>query len=475
MAPNKQQFLEKLEPFFNKINRFRIGLLRTRKYIEDTFASVCDNTLTRVFAWALSFLFIIFIVICFLNYSNSNPVSLYIKICFGFIVGLLYLILILLFGGFLKESLYSLIVPKDSDHDPETNKNAHILTVGITLCMTVMVVLLIFDYFQHSKVNSVGQPVATEYQNSPSKHDTAPQKQESPTTEIPVFLGTYGDFFGGVVNPVLTFGTLIALAITVLMQRLQLRDARSENKKNSLHAQKQAFESTFFNLLTLHTENVKNLRFDEDDSSGKKAAEGRTVFALVLHDLAKDGEDADSRLAHYLTLQKDQNDILGHYFRHLYQILNHIDKFEASMTSDETYMFQKRYANILRAQLSSHELVLLVFNCTEGMVDKGRFRKLVVRYEFLEHLPATLGENGVPCVSELGPSAEKLFLHYFPDFGESSRNPYGAFGKNEIFIDYIKVQQAEAKKIAKAKLDAARAARDATPASPVDSPGPVVD
>lgn len=49
------------------------------------------------------------------------------------------------------------------------------------------------------------------------------------------YLGTFGDFFGSVVNPILTFGTLVALAITILMQRVQLREAREDAKDSGAH------------------------------------------------------------------------------------------------------------------------------------------------------------------------------------------------------------------------------------------------
>lgn len=465
MESNKKSALKKLNLFFVKKKEDLKGSLPDRQDINKAVASARDSTLLRVLIWSFLFFFIIAFVVGFRSYANSNPEYLSIQaVVFG-AATILYLLLIFPFYEFLSSMLYELVVPKESKYDSETDRNTGFLTIGIILCMTVMIFLLMFDYFQHSKaVAGIGKPLVTEIQNNPSEQAPVPQKQESPVLEIPVFLGTYGDFFGGVVNPVLTFGTLIALAITILMQRLQLRDARNETKENSLHAQQQAFESTFFNLLTLHTENVKNLRFDDDDLSGQKASEGRAVFALVLNYLAINCHYADNRLAGYRLLQKNRNDIFGHYFRHLYQILNQIENFKASMTLDEKYIFQKRYANILRAQLSSHELVLLLLNCTKKTVDEGRFRDLVVKYEFLEHLPATKGEDGVPSVPELGLSGGKIFLDYFPNVWEIKRHPHGAFGKNEVFKGYIEAKQAAD----------AKAALDAMHTSPADSPGPVI-
>lgn len=463
MEKNKKSFLEKIKVFFEKNKEKIKGSFPNRHDIKNAAASTRDNTLLRILIWSFLFFSIIALVVFFRSYANSNPEYLSIQAFFYSGATIFYLLLVFYFYEYLSDKLYALIVPKESKYDSETERNAGFLSVGIILCMTVMIFLLIFDYFQHSKVFGVTTPLVTEIQNNPEQ-SRIPQIHESPALEIPVFLGTYGDFFGGVVNPVLTFGTLIALAITILMQRLQLRDARHETKENLLHAQQQAFESTFFNLLALHTENVKNLRF-EDDLSGKKLSEGRSVFASVLNHLAKDFEYAETRLIQYRLFQKNKNDILGHYFRNVYQILNHIENFKASMTLREKYIFQKRYANILRAQLSSHELVLLLLNCTKETVDDGRFRNLVVKYEFLEHLTATKGKDGVPFVHELGLSAEKIFLDYFPKDWEMKRNPHGAFGKNEVFKQYIEAKQA---------ADTEQAL-NAMPSAPAESPRRVIE
>lgn len=455
MKSTKNPTSEKIKLFFDD----------KKQDIIEAIYEVRDSNLLRILIWSLLFFLVIAFVIIFRSYANSNPKYLRIQ-GFAFAIAIyFYILLIFPFYKFLNSKLYGLIVPKESKFDSETYRNTGFLTIGIILCMTAMIFLLIFDYFQHSKeVPGIEPPLVTEIQKNSSEHRPVPKMQEPPAPETPVFLGTYGDFFGGVVNPVLTFGTLIALAITILMQRLQLRDARNETKENSLHAQQQAFESTFFNLLSLHTENVKNLRFEDDDTPGQKAPEGRAVFASILAYLERDSKCANDRLTRYRLLQKNKNDILGHYFRHLYQILNHIENFKASMTSNEKYIFQKRYANILRAQQSSHELVLLFFNCTKGTVDEGRFRDLVVKYEFLEHLPATEGEDGVPSVPELGLHAGEIFLDYFPNKLEVWSHPQGAFGKNKVFKRYI-----EAKKAADAE-----AAHEVKRTSSPDSSGPVI-
>jgi hypothetical protein len=69
---------------------------------------------------------------------------------------------------------------------------------------------------------------------------------------------------------------------------------------------------------------------------------------------------------------------LGHYFRNLYHIIKFIDK----STSNE----KDFYTHLVRAQLSSHELLLLFYNCLSPYgLDK--FKPLVEKYSLLENMP----------------------------------------------------------------------------------------
>jgi hypothetical protein len=115
-----------------------------------------------------------------------------------------------------------------------------------------------------------------------------------------------------------------------------------------------------------------------------KPAKGRTVFAAVLVWVASDGTSYTTTIANYRYLQSMHNYVLGHYFRNLYQVLKLIHESEALDGPSK-----QKFASILRAQLSSEELALLMVNCAGDMVDEGQFRNLLVRYRMLEHLPLT--------------------------------------------------------------------------------------
>ncbi len=85
--------------------------------------------------------------------------------------------------------------------------------------------------------------------------------------------GTFGDFIGGLLNPLLSFFGLIALLLTIILQGGELKLTRKELKRSAdsqeqtqrlLDSQiqtqvKQQFESTYFSLLNQHNELLKEI------------------------------------------------------------------------------------------------------------------------------------------------------------------------------------------------------------------------
>lgn len=77
--------------------------------------------------------------------------------------------------------------------------------------------------------------------------------------------GVFGDYIGGVLNPVLSFFAFIALLYTIVLQSRELKLTRGEMEKSSLALKEQSytlklqnFENTFFKLLEIHLESISN-------------------------------------------------------------------------------------------------------------------------------------------------------------------------------------------------------------------------
>jgi len=275
------------------------------------------------------------------------------------------------------------------------------------------------------------------------------------------FLGTFGDFFGGVVNPLLSFITLVAIAFTFGMQRLQLIEARNQaiEQRGALqrgeHQSKlQAFEATFFQMLTLLHSTVEKLHYNSETvlpeilvpsemphANQLEVSEGRNVFAGVLatmelgwHSKVRPELQATEI---YAVIQREHNYVLGHYFRHMYQILALIERTFPEQEKDPAEWRKsapKKYSNVLRAQLSANELILLFFNCAGELVDKGQFRDLLKKYEFLEHLPISYD----PTTNAIG-IRDYDFRVDVKEYLEGTVGAWqaGAFGRNPQLLEAL--------------------------------------
>ncbi|WP_318513273.1 putative phage abortive infection protein [Photobacterium leiognathi] len=267
--------------------------------------------------------------------------------------------------------------------------------------------------------------------------------------------GVFGDFLGGVLNPVLTFFTLFGLIATIVIQRQELRLARNEYEKTAEALSTQAIETTFFNILDLHHNIVDNLKVDIEELRDKSEAqkllkgisssfinsqiglgtssksEGRAVFEDILNFLSSEAESPEEVLERYQYIQDHHNHILGHYFRNLYQALKVINSYEESAL---TVAQKRKYASILRAQLSTKELALLFINCLDGVSDSGQFKNLLIEFNMLEHLPILKKTRGYLLAGSKVPLANESMLmqyKYKTEFGIDFNKYYGgAFGKN---------------------------------------------
>jgi len=208
--------------------------------------------------------------------------------------------------------------------------------------------------------------------------------------------GEFGDMFGAV-NALfsgLAFGTLIYTLFLqrreLALQRLELRATRQElaGQREQLEAQndqmrRDAFESSFFRVLAMLAEIVESI-----DLVGDNPAKGRDCFRrfyerfesaykrLQLIGRISDDRAAASK-AYGDFYSRYQGDV-GHYFRTLYNLVKLVDR---SNVDDKHF-----YTNLIRAQLSNQETLLLFYNCAGGL-GQEKFKPLIERYALLKNMP----------------------------------------------------------------------------------------
>ena len=205
--------------------------------------------------------------------------------------------------------------------------------------------------------------------------------------------GEFGDFLGGILNPTFGFIALLALFYTVYLQtrELQLSTEELRNSVSVLREQSRAldrqnFERTFFELVRLHHDIIKDLDFRRDDVV---TASGRDCFRVfckrfrALYDEAVETDALQKINTAYGAFHEKYGHEVGHYFRNLYRILRFVHE------SDATH--KTHYTAILRAQLSSSELLLMYYGTLHDVGEN--LKPLAEAYALFDNLEPRLLYN----------------------------------------------------------------------------------
>ena len=147
---------------------------------------------------------------------------------------------------------------------------------------------------------------------------------------------------------------------------------------------RQGFENKFFQLLNLHHEIVGAI----ERYVGQLPVRGRRNFSTFYDEFVSNFQTEYNKNPSADPLQiiqggykhffENRQPDIGHYFRNLYHIIKYVHE---SKESDKDF-----YAHLVRAQLSSSELLLLFYNCL-GTKGNEKFKPLAERYSLLENMP----------------------------------------------------------------------------------------
>jgi hypothetical protein len=203
--------------------------------------------------------------------------------------------------------------------------------------------------------------------------------------------GQYGDFMGGVLNPILSFVAIMGVLITIVIQHNELKEARKEFKRSADALDKQSkslnvqnFEAAFFNLLKLHSEIVNSQLLAEDVSN--KKVEGKECFnhyyfelidnSLNINEVVKSIPSDKFVEYSYKTFNKESKKNLEQYFRNLYSMLKFVEKSDV--------LNKNYYYEMFKAQLSGFELALIFYDGLFG-TDKES-KRLIEGSSLLENI-----------------------------------------------------------------------------------------
>ena len=165
----------------------------------------------------------------------------------------------------------------------------------------------------------------------------------------------------------------------------------------------QKFESSFFQLLGLHNDIVNSMELAQSNNDKflrrecfkhmtkrfkscytKQGLANEAALEAALDIAEKKKQSVLNKINNkYEKFLKKYQGCVGHYFRHLYNIVKFVDE-----DGPRGRKKKKRYTNLVRAQLSSYELALLFYNCLS--VRGKNFKCLVEKYALLKDMDFTL-------------------------------------------------------------------------------------
>lgn len=199
------------------------------------------------------------------------------------------------------------------------------------------------------------------------------------------FWGIFGDFFGGVIGTVLTFVSVIILAMTFKQQK-EITNANLKQQDI------QRFNDMFYELLRLYREQVESLSLEKIGEGDKEVVyKGKEFFdegkiditnkiEKQLNDQSNSLKIMVEALELYYDFYKKNRSKLSAYYRTLYRIFEIIDKSNLIEEKEK-----EGYVKIVQSQLTESELFFIRYN---AMSEYGReSMQYLKKYRVLNHFP----------------------------------------------------------------------------------------
>lgn len=260
--------------------------------------------------------------------------------------------------------------------------------------------------------------------------------------------GTFGDYMGGVLNPILAFMSFMALLYTIKLQSEELKATREElarsakAQENSEKAlaeqsqifQQQQFESTFFGLFEQINKAADKILSQIDNKIDSEKNPSNPLGKLY----GEHKNDDKSYSEYKESLDKKSLDIkfdnlikrldtipeFSHFKQYaslVYQTLKFID-------SSNGIEDKKKYSSILRASIPFQLLQLLAINAVRDRKSFEGYKKYIEKYAFLEHMPFNYNDN------LLNPKGNEILIHLVEKYDDQ------AFGESDYLkeIEYFK-------------------------------------
>lgn len=206
-------------------------------------------------------------------------------------------------------------------------------------------------------------------------------------------LGQMGDFFGGMLNPLVSALTLFVAISVWQLQKKELQATQKALDEQAKTAEQQRQEQRFFDLMNVYQQTLESITHIEKRQLGHQEAHrfGKQAMTAWIHeskvDQPSDSTQSDSE---FMAEQNpnfdgrswegfDRSGMFDHYIRVIIHILT-----EAEALLGDQHI---RYIKLFRAQLSRSELIILGSNLWRQDAQDTKITHLAEKYGLLKHLP----------------------------------------------------------------------------------------
>ncbi len=204
--------------------------------------------------------------------------------------------------------------------------------------------------------------------------------------------GSFGDYFTGVINGILSPVTLILVWLTYMSQKEELKKQREINEAQMKIMAQQSFEQTFFSL----TANLRReLNYFSDTQKGvysnlieeiRRPVRGLDEYFRL--DFNREDRTYSNDEMLLLMLRKFERFYWEPYHKHqsaihylTENVLHIIEWIDGAQNFPTTPEDKSKYLKILKVQLKSEELTVIALDITIGVSES--YRELLTGYNFI--------------------------------------------------------------------------------------------
>jgi len=216
--------------------------------------------------------------------------------------------------------------------------------------------------------------------------------------------GVFGDFFGGVTNPILTFFAFMGLLITITIQSVELKESRVELAKsaNALDQQVENFKmqnsvATFYKMIDTHMAALAAIDLVDSNNKVTKGRDCIKIFCKRLHSsFVKNTAAPDNpnvTVIGLLNIKPRRDELRGLViaFDHFWQndgeeLQQYMAGVEITLSYIDSFLEgNKLYINMYKSLFSDSEKLLIFYYAVVCGTD--HLKELLVKYSFCVGVP----------------------------------------------------------------------------------------